>query len=72
MRAYLLEAEHEIKLTDIAKVSVERLHKAMDEFQYCQLVLRATDVLSQGTRVLPAQSPLDQGRLRKTKLVIFK
>ena len=39
MHAHLLEAEHEIKLTDIAKVSVQRLNQAMDELQDCQLVL---------------------------------
>jgi len=46
MKGYLLEAEHEIKLTDITEVSVQRLHQAMNEFKYCQLILQATDISS--------------------------
>ena len=40
----LLEAEHEIQLTNIAEISVQRLHQAMDKFQDCQLILRMTGV----------------------------
>jgi len=46
LKGYLLKAEHEIKLTDITEVSVQRLHQAMNEFQYCQLILQATDISS--------------------------
>lgn len=45
----LLEAEHEIQLTNIAEISVQRLHQAMDKFQDCQLILRMTGVFSQLT-----------------------
>ena len=40
MCIYLLKAEHEIKLADIAEISVQCLHQAVNELQNGQLVLQ--------------------------------
>ena len=45
VKDYLLKTEHEIKLADIAEVSVQRLYKAVDELQYGQFILH-TRVIS--------------------------
>ena len=44
MYAYLLKAEHEVKLADIAKISVQCLHQAVNELQNGQLVLQVRTI----------------------------
>ena len=43
--SHLLQAKHEIQLAHVAEVSVQCLHKAVDEFQDGQLILQATLVM---------------------------
>lgn len=44
MYAYLLKAEHEVKLADIAEISVQCLHQAVNELQNGQLVLQVRTI----------------------------
>ena len=37
--AYLVEVEYEIELTDIAKVSVQHLHKVVHKLQRYELIV---------------------------------
>jgi hypothetical protein len=66
--AHHLQIEHQVQLTDIAEISIERLHQAVNELQYSQLVLHREAIVQKRQEAANTRTPVIGKKIVKTTL----